>query len=71
MRDARGSLPAAKACRQFERPGVGDLVRVKFEGLEVMDATVCWVQGHIAGPGLDRPLHAAVLDLLVERLAGS
>ena len=55
----------------IERPNVGDLMMVKFEGLEVMDATVCWVEGFLAGLEFDRPIHAAVLDLLVKRLAGS
>ena len=52
-----------------ERPSVGDLMMVKFEGLEVMDAEVCWVEGFNAGLKFDRPIHPAVLDLLVKRLA--
>lgn len=51
-----------------ERPSVGDLMMVKFEGLEVMEAEVCWVEGHVAGLKFDRPIHPAVLDLLVKRL---
>lgn len=54
-----------------ERPSVGDLMMVKFEGLEVMDAEVCWVEGFVAGLKFDRPIHPAVLDLLVERLGGT
>lgn len=53
-----------------ERPSVGDLMMVKFDGLEVMDAEVCWVEEFVAGLRFDRPIHPAVLDLLVKRLAG-
>ena len=52
-----------------ERPSVGDPMMVKFEGLEVIDAEVCWVEGFNAGLKFDRPIHPAVLDLLVKRLA--
>ena len=57
-------------CRMelVEQPKVGDLMMVKFEGIEVMDADVCWVEGHTAGLKFDRPIHPAVLDLLVKRL---
>ena len=53
-----------------ERPNVGDLMMVKFEGLEVMDADVAWVEDRMAGLKFDRPIHPAVLDLLVKRLGG-
>ena len=55
----------------IERPSIGELMMIKFEGLEVMDADVCWVEGHTAGLKFDRPIHPAVLDLLVQRLGGS
>lgn len=54
-----------------ERPSVGDIMMVKFEGLEVMDAEACWVEGFTAGLKFDRPIHPAVLDLLVKRLAAN
>ena len=53
-----------------ERPAVGERVLIKFEGLEVLDAEVCWVDGYTAGLRFERPMHPAVFELLVERLRG-
>jgi len=53
-----------------ERPAVGERVLTKFEGLETLDAEVCWVDGYTAGLRFERPMHPAVFDLLVERLKG-
>lgn len=53
-----------------ERPRVGDAMRVKFDGLELIEAEVCWVEEHVAGLKFERHLHPAVLDLLVARLNG-
>jgi hypothetical protein len=50
------------------RPSIGDPMLVKFEGLEVIGATVAWVHGHTGGLKFERPIHPAVLDLLVARL---
>ncbi len=51
-----------------ERPSVGDHVSVKFDGLDTLEATVCWVEGHIAGVMFKNRLHPAVFDLLLRRL---
>jgi hypothetical protein len=51
-----------------ELPRVGDQMRVKFDGLEMIEAEVCWVEGYMAGLKFDRQLHPAVLDLLIARL---
>lgn len=51
-----------------ERPSKGDVMLVKFDGLETMDAQVAWVEGHVAGLKFVNPIHPAVLDLLMERL---
>ena len=51
-----------------ERPSVGDIMLVKFDGLEAVDAEVAWVEGHIAGLKFVNPIHPAVLDLLLQRL---
>jgi hypothetical protein len=45
----------------------GDKVWVKFEGLETLEATVCWVQEAAMGVNFAKPMHPAVFDLLVER----
>lgn len=51
-----------------ERPRVKEHMLVKFEGLEVLDAEVCWIDGYIAGLRFERPMHPAVFDLLLQRL---
>jgi hypothetical protein len=51
-----------------ERPAEGESVLVKFEGLEGLEAQVCWIEGFTAGLKYARPIHPAVFDLLVERL---
>jgi hypothetical protein len=51
-----------------ERPSDGERVIVKFDGLEALEAEVCWVDGFTAGLRYSRQMHPAVFDLLVERL---
>jgi hypothetical protein len=51
-----------------ERPAVGEHVLVKFDGLEALEAEVCWVEEFTAGLRFEKPMHPAVFDLLVERL---
>lgn len=51
-----------------ERPQLDEMVWIKFEGLESIEATVCWTEGFCAGVEFSRPIHAAVFDLLLSRL---
>ena len=51
-----------------ERPRIKEHMLVKFEGLEVLDAEVCWIDGYVAGLRFERPMHPAVFDLLLQRL---
>jgi hypothetical protein len=52
-----------------ERPRIGEHMLIKFDGLEVLDAEVCWVEGYVAGLRFEKPMHPAVFDLLVQRLS--
>jgi hypothetical protein len=52
-----------------ERPRVGEHLLLKFDGFEALDAEVCWVDGFIGGLRFEKPFHAAVFDLLVQRLS--
>lgn len=54
-----------------ERPMLDEIVWVKFEGLEAMEAMVCWVEGFAAGLEFQRPVHPAVFDILLARLAAT
>ena len=62
---------SAEGCKVdlVERPSEDEQVLVKFDGLEPLEARVCWIDGHIAGLKYARPMHPAVFDLLVERLS--
>ena len=52
----------------MERPQLDETVWVKVEGLELLQATVCWIEGLCAGVEFERALHPAVFDMLVNRL---
>jgi len=54
-----------------ERPMLDEIVWVKFEGLEALEAMVCWVEGFAAGLEFQRPVHPAVFEVLLQRLAAS
>jgi len=54
-----------------ERPSIGDTMLVKFDGLDAVDSEVIWVEGPVAGLRFVNPIHAAVLDLLLQRLASA
>jgi hypothetical protein len=54
-----------------ERPAVDDEMSIKLDGLEVLEAVVRWVSGHTAGLKFKNPLHPAVLDLVLQRLAAA
>lgn len=62
--------PEGCKVKLVERPAEGERVLVKFEGLEVLEASVCWVEEFTAGLSFEKPMHPAVFDLLVERLTG-
>ena len=51
-----------------ELPRIDEHMLIKLDGLEVLDAEVCWVDGFVAGLRFERPIHPAVFDLLVQRL---
>lgn len=54
-----------------ERPMLDEIVWVKFEGLEALEAMVCWVEGFAAGLEFQRPVHPAVFEVLLQRLAAT
>lgn len=50
-----------------DQPNLGDQVRVRFEGLETLAATVCWVEGFVGGLKFEKPLHPAVFTALARQ----
>lgn len=51
----------------IERPAVGELVWVKFDGLEALEGTVRWIEGHVGGVLFSHPIHGSVFEQLVAR----
>lgn len=51
-----------------ERPEAQECLWVRFEGLEPLEARVCWLKGRCAGLEFSTPIHPAVFDLVAERL---
>lgn len=51
-----------------ERPRPGEMLWAKFEGLEALEARVCWVNGFFGGIEFVRPIYPAVFDLLLTKL---
>ena len=61
---------SAEGCKLefLERPQLDETVWVKFDGLEGVEATVCWIDDLRVGVEFVRPMHVAVFDHLVSRL---
>lgn len=53
-----------------ERPNVEEQLWVKFDGLQPLEAEVCWVEGFTVGVNFVQPIHPAVFDRLVSGLGG-
>ena len=51
-----------------DRPRLDETVWVKFEGLDAIESTVCWLKGFDAGVEFVRPIYPPVFDALVSRL---
>jgi hypothetical protein len=56
------------SCEFVERPAVYERLWVKFDGLDPIEATVCWVESSSLGLMYTHPVHPAVFDLLLARL---
>src|SRR5215469_4466169 len=51
-----------------ERPKIDEQLWVKFDGLQPLEAEVCWVEGFAVGVNFAQPIHPAVFDRLVSGL---
>lgn len=51
-----------------ELPRLDERVWIKFDGLEAIEALVCWTREFVAGLEFEREIHPAVFDMLVSRL---
>ena len=59
-----------RGCRTefVERPQVGEIVWIKFDGLAAIESTVRWSVGFIGSLEFNQPMDARVLDDLFLRL---
>ncbi len=46
-----------------ERPELDERLWVKFEGMDSLEAMVCWVRGFEVGLEFEKPIHSAVFDM--------
>jgi hypothetical protein len=49
---------------------IGAQIWLRLPALEAMPARVAWIEGHRAGCAFDRPLHPAVVSMIVARTGG-
>jgi hypothetical protein len=48
-------------------PDLDERVFVKFDGLEGLEAYVCWVGDRVVGVEFEKPIHPAVFEALIKR----
>lgn len=51
-----------------ERLALDEVVWIKFDALEALEASVCWIEGYELGLEFRREIHPAVLVDLVRKL---
>jgi hypothetical protein len=51
-----------------ERPAIAEQLWVRFDGLQPLEAEVCWIQGFSAGVSFLQPIHPSVFDRLIAGL---
>lgn len=51
-----------------DRPELGEQLWIRFDAMDALEANVRWITGARAGLRFNRPLHAAVFDMLIARL---
>jgi len=59
-----------RAATHLELP-IGMDVWLRLPGLEPYHATVAWQEGHFVGCAFDRPLHVAVVEMIVKKAKGN
>lgn len=61
--------PHGCRCEFIERPSISDLMWIKFDRVEALECKVSWVEGSSVGLEFIRPLHQAVFEMLLHRVA--
>ena len=52
-----------------DRPDIGETVSLRFDSLDALEATVRWITDRRCGLDFARPLHPAILEMLLQRNA--
>jgi hypothetical protein len=60
--------PAGCKAEFVERPELHEQLWVKFDQIDAVEASVCWIAGTKVGLRFLRPIHAGVFELLLDRL---
>ncbi|MEP6982523.1 MAG: PilZ domain-containing protein [Sphingomicrobium sp.] len=55
-------------CEIVDRPRIDECVWIKFDGLEAVEAAVCWIEGSSMGLMYKNAWHPAVFEMLLDRL---
>jgi len=53
-----------------ERPRLDEQLWIKFDGLQPIEAEVCWIDGFTVGVNFIQPIHPAVFDRMTTASAG-
>jgi hypothetical protein len=53
----------------IERPDLGESLFVKFEGMELLEARVRWIEGFTAGVEFQKAIYPAVFENLIKKLS--
>jgi hypothetical protein len=53
----------------IDRPAIEEFVWVRIDGLEPLEARVCWIDGFALGVEFRKDLHPAVFEHLLNKLA--
>jgi hypothetical protein len=51
-----------------DRPSIQEQLWVKFDGLQAIEAEVCWTEGFTTGVNFRQPIHPAVFERLIANL---
>ena len=60
--------PAGCKAEFVDRPELHEPVWIKFDAMDAIEATVCWIAGAKVGLRFLRPVHPAVFEMLLARL---
>lgn len=64
----RDFSPSGASLNLVDRVELDEIIWIKLDGLESLEAKVCWTRDFVAGIKFAKPLHPSVFDMLVERL---